>query len=97
MCRKIDPVRTGQNLRRVCKDRILSPDRIIALLKLSDRRIVYYWFSGQKLPSLDNLFALADILDVLVDDILVAREHWYYAYFRFVQGIGFVAMDNQED
>lgn len=98
MCKRIDPEKTGQNLRRICKERKMSADKIAARLKLSDRRIVYYWFSGKKLPSLDRLYGLADILDVLVDDILVAQEKsekWYFAYFRFVQGIGFLSIDDE--
>ena len=74
MCRVIDPVRTGQRLQKLCQERGLTPKDIMRLLNLSDRRCIYFWFSGENLPSIDNLYMLAGILNIPMDDILVAQS-----------------------
>jgi len=35
---------------------------------------IYHWRSGRSLPSIDNLYALAKLFDVLIDDIVVGEE-----------------------
>ena len=35
---------------------------------------VYKWINGKNLPALDNLFALAELFGVRMDDIVVARK-----------------------
>ena len=35
---------------------------------------VYKWINGKNLPALDNLFALAELFGVKMDDIVVARK-----------------------
>lgn len=74
MCRIVDPIKTGQRLHQLCVEHGLSAKDIMVLLNLSDRRCVYYWFSGKTLPTIDNLFLLSGILGVTVDEILVARD-----------------------
>ena len=74
MCRVIDPIKTGLRLQQLCDARGLTPKDIMQRLNLSDRRCVYYWFCGETLPTIDNLYLLSGVLGVPVDEILVARE-----------------------
>lgn len=69
----IDPVKTGANIRN------LRHKRGISVAALSDffliaRNSVYKWERGDSLPSLDNLYSLAWIFDVTVDELLVGNR-----------------------
>lgn len=74
MCRIIDPVATGKNIRTLCKERGLSTNAIAKALSLSDRRTVFYWFSGVSLPTLDNLYMLSGLLDVPLEKLIIAQN-----------------------
>ena len=74
MCRVIDPEKTGKNISRLCKDKGLSATELATRLNLSDSRVVFYWFAGRNLPTIDNLYMLADILQTPMDEIIVARD-----------------------
>ena len=69
----IDMKRTGQNLKRICEERRISVMELQSFLGLSCPQTVYHWFSGQAVPSVDNLFALANLLEVPMEKILVKR------------------------
>ena len=75
MCRIVDPIKTGARLKQLCKEKGLTAKDIQRLLNLSERRSVYYWFSGESLPTIDNLYMLAGYLGVSLDEIIVAREN----------------------
>ena len=74
MCKVIDMPRTGERLRELCKERGLTAKDIQRLLNLSSTRAVYDWFNGKTLPSIDNLYMLSDILDIPMDEIIVAGD-----------------------
>ncbi|MBR1796482.1 MAG: helix-turn-helix transcriptional regulator [Clostridiales bacterium] len=66
----IDMKKTGDNIRDLCERRNISVKEIHAALGVSSQA-VYKWFRGESVPSIDNLVALADMLDVSVSDIIV--------------------------
>ena len=74
MCRAIDAVATGLRIRELCKMKQLTVSEIQKALGLTDDRSVYYWYQGRYLPSLDNLYLLAQILGCTIDDILVPMK-----------------------
>lgn len=74
MCRVIDPEKTGMNISRLCKEKGISVREIAKRLNLSDSRVIFYWFSGRNMPTIDNLYMLASILQVQMDDIIIARD-----------------------
>lgn len=67
----IDISRTGKRLKAVCSDRNVSPKELQKLLNLGSVQAVYNWFNGERLPTIDNLFAISRLLMVPMDDILV--------------------------
>lgn len=69
----IDVRRTGSNLKRICEDRHISVTELQQFLGLSCPQSIYRWFSGQAVPSVDNLFALASLLKVPMEKILVKK------------------------
>lgn len=43
-------------------------------LGFSTPQAVYKWFNGQSIPTVDNLVILADLFNVMIDDILVIEK-----------------------
>lgn len=62
MCRVIDLVKTGKNIERLLSDRGLTARDVQQRLGFAERRPVYFWIQGKNLPSIDNLFMLAEML-----------------------------------
>lgn len=69
----IDMKRTGQNLKRIFDERQISVGELQSFLGLSCPQTVYHWFSGQAVPSVDNLFALSNLLKIPMEKLLVKR------------------------
>ena len=62
MCRVIDLVKTGKNIERLLSERGLTARDVQQRLGFAERRPVYFWIQGKNLPSIDNLFILAEML-----------------------------------
>lgn len=69
----IDPVATGENIRRLRRERGLTVRDLQAFFGFEEPQAIYKWQRGKSLPSVDNLYALSVILDVSMDDIIVSR------------------------
>ena len=70
----IDPVATGENILRLRKARGLSVRDVQHWFGFEEPQAIYKWQKGQSLPSVDNLFALGALLEVPIEEILVARR-----------------------
>ncbi len=70
MFRTLDQQKTGFRIKQMCMERQIDVERIVTKLNVS-RQTVYGWFSAKKLPSLDHLVELVDLLDVQIDDLVV--------------------------
>ena len=69
----IDPVATGANILRLRKAKGLSVRDVQNWFGFEEPQAIYKWQKGQSLPSVDNLFALGALLEVSIEEILVAR------------------------
>lgn len=69
----IEMSRTGRFLRAFCRKRGLSARDIQEELELTSVQSVYDWFHGKTLPSLENLCALAQLLEVPAEALLIGR------------------------
>lgn len=67
----IDLVATGNNIRRLRIERGLTVRDIQSYFGFEEPRAVYKWQNGESLPTVDNLYALGNLLDVPMDGILV--------------------------
>ena len=76
MCRVIDTVKTGKNIERLLSARGLTARDVQQRLGFAERRPVYFWIQGKNLPSIDNLFMLAEMLQVSIDEILIAKDEY---------------------
>jgi len=69
----IDAEATGENILRLRKQRGLSVREMQAWFGFEEPQAIYKWQKGKTLPSVDNLYALGTLLDVPMEEILVAR------------------------
>lgn len=62
---------TGARMRRICKAKGITVADIQKALFLASNQAVYDWFNGRNLPALNNLYALARLLDVPMEALIV--------------------------
>ena len=67
----IDMIKTGQNIERLRKQVGLSVRDLQDIFGFATPQAIYKWQQGAALPTIDNLVALAAVLQVRLDDILV--------------------------
>ncbi len=66
----IDMIETGKNLKQTLKDRHIKVARFCDMMNISPTA-VHTWFRGESLPSIDNLFYMAELMECKVDDLVV--------------------------
>ena len=72
----IDKKKTGIHLRRIMDDRGLSVKDVQQYLGLGSVQSVYHWLNGLSMPTIDNLYALSELFQISVDDMLCGnRRH----------------------
>lgn len=70
----IDLPATGANIRRLRQTKGLSVRDLQQFFGFEKPQAIYKWQRGQSLPTVDNLYALSTLLDVPMNDILVAAN-----------------------
>ena len=70
----IDPVATGRNIMRLRLEQGLTVRDVQMFFGFEEPQAIYKWQSGKSLPTVDNLYALSALLDVRMDEILVAAK-----------------------
>ena len=68
---------TGKNIEELRKRAGISVREIQAAFGFATPQAVYKWQHGDALPTIDNMVALAAMLDVRIDDILVVDEYLF--------------------
>ena len=61
---------TGINLRRIMDMRAITPKDVQEYLGLGCVQSVYRWIDGVNMPTIDNLYALSELLQVPIDAIV---------------------------
>jgi len=67
---KINKKATGLKLYRLISESEYTYAQIAEFLDLQSPRVVYDWVNGIKLPSTENLYNLANLFHVQIEDIL---------------------------
>lgn len=70
----IDLLKTGRKMKELCDARQITAKDLQERLHLGTVQAVYHWFGGERLPNVDNLFAMSRILKVSMDELVVAKE-----------------------
>lgn len=72
----IDKKRTGMHLRRIMDERGLSVKDVQQYLGLGSVQSVYHWLNGLSMPTIDNLYALSELFQMSVDDMLCGNRRY---------------------
>ena len=68
-----DLKRTGEQIRKLRKERNISVDQIREYMKFGSSQAIYKWEKGQCFPQADNLLALAKLFDVNPNEIMIEK------------------------
>ena len=71
---RISLTKTGENLSRLMREKGISVKRMQEELSLLSPQAIYKWKRGDCLPSLDNLVAIALLLETTLDRLVVLEE-----------------------
>ena len=66
----IDKRETGVNLRRIMDKHGITVKDVQKYLGLSSVQSIYHWLNGITMPTIDNLYALSELLQVPIDAIV---------------------------
>lgn len=69
---------TGINLRRIMDKRGIAPKDVKEYLNLASVQSVYNWCSGINMPTIDNLYALSQLLQVPIDTLVCGNRKAIY-------------------
>ena len=93
----IDKVKTGRRIKALMKKRGLNVKNVKEYLGLGSVQSVYHWLDGQSMPTLDNLYALSDLLKVPMDMLVYGNRRYdpnknipegakrLFRYYRLIQ------------
>lgn len=70
--KKINRKETGLRLYKAIEESGKKRAEIAEYLELESVRVIYDWTNGNKLPTLENLYNLAILLNFSIEDILVS-------------------------
>ena len=70
----IEQRRTGKRIRWFIQLRGFSVQDVKEYLSLGCVQSVYHWLDGQSLPSLDNLYALSELLKIPMELLIVGNR-----------------------
>jgi len=62
--------KTGANIYSLIEQSIYTREDVADYLQLTSPRVIYDWENGIKMPSTENLFNLAKLFNVQIEDIL---------------------------
>ena len=77
----IDAEKTGEWLRYLCKKKNIAVAEIQEKLQIGSNQAIYAWFNGKTLPSLNNLYALGELIGMTLDNLIVDNIH-EHPFFR---------------
>ena len=70
----IDKKKTGIHLRRIMDERGFTVKDVQQYLGLGSVQSVYHWLNGISMPTIDNLYALSELFQLPVDDMLCGNR-----------------------
>ena len=76
----IDVHKTGQNIKRIMLRRGLTVRDVQEFLELSTPQSIYHWFDGRNMPTVDNLYALSELFQVPVDEMIKGNRRVVFCF-----------------
>lgn len=65
---------TGINLRKIMDQRDITVKDVQQYLGLGSVQSVYHWLNGLSMPTIDNLYALSELFNVPLDDLVCGNR-----------------------
>lgn len=65
---------TGMRIRQIMHQRNLTVKDVQKYLNLSSVQSIYHWLKGQNMPTVDNLYALAELFQIPIDAMIVGNR-----------------------
>ena len=90
----IDMVATGRRISDLRKARGLSVSDLQGYFGFEAPQAIYKWQKGQSLPSTDNLYALAYLFEVTIEEILIPNRSYIQVLPPESSGGDYVLFDN---
>lgn len=90
----IDLVATGKRIKEVRTQRGITVKELQNYLGFNEPVAIYKWQRGECLPTFDNMYAMACLFNVRIDDLLVGnRQEVVVIYGDFSMGNEEIASD----
>lgn len=70
----IDKRKTGIHLRKIMDEKNLSVKDVQQFLGLGSVQSVYHWLNGKSMPTIDNLYALSELFQIPIDDMVYGNR-----------------------
>ena len=67
---------TGDRIQQIMQMRRITIKDVQKMLGLKTAQSVYHWLEGRSIPSVDNLYALSELLRVPMDSILRGNRRY---------------------
>ena len=71
---RISKIETGKRIRRLLRECGVTVRDVQEEMELESPQAIYKWLNGRALPSLENLLILGRLLNVSMEDMLVAEQ-----------------------
>ena len=72
----LDKKKTGIHLRKIMDEKGLSVKDVQKYLGLSNVQSIYHWLNGISMPTIDNLYALSELFQMPIDDLLCGNRNY---------------------
>jgi len=72
----VDRKATGVRLREIMDERGLGARDVQEYLGLGSVQSVYHWLNGISMPSVDNLYALRELFDMPMDEMVCGSKEF---------------------
>ena len=70
----IDKSATGINLRKIMDRRSITVKDVQRYLGLGSVQSMYHWLNGISMPTIDNLYALSELFQLTVDELVCGNR-----------------------
>ena len=73
----INKKETGLKLRKIMDEKDFSVKDVQQYLGLGSVQSVYHWLNGISMPTIDNLYALSELFQVPIDEMICGNRKKY--------------------
>lgn len=77
---QIDIYKTGQKIKKAMQVKGMTVKDVQGYLGLAAPQSIYHWFAGRSLPTVDNLYALSDLLCVPMDGLVCGSRESAFTF-----------------